>query len=93
MTNKNNPLGYCEKCIFWDGQVNEESCLPNYGYCHRHPPTPITQTRMRKLPENFDGISKELVEFLIDSKTRVVNLFSRPVTESDDFCGEWRERR
>ncbi len=92
MTNNNNPLGYCEKCIFWVGE-EEETTLQRLGYCYRHPPIPITQADWGELPENLDLLNKEFAQFLMAHTTRSQRLFARPVTESSEFCGEWQERK
>lgn len=89
----NDYLGSCKDCRFWDGNINNESWLPDYGFCHRHPPAPITQAELYEPPENLDKFSKELMDFLMDRKTRFMHLFGRPVTESEDFCGEWSPNR
>ena len=93
MINDHDYLGSCKDCRFWDGAVINESILPDYGFCHRHPPVPITQVKLDEFPTDLQGCSSEVRNFLMDWKTRSYNLFSRPVTEADDFCGEWKRMK
>jgi len=93
MVDSHDYLGSCRDCRFWYGYVNEESNLPDYGFCNRYPPAPITQGQLREIPQNLDMLSKEYADFLMDWKTRSISLFSRPVTEAEDFCGEWKSSK
>lgn len=89
MKNDHDYLGSCSECRFWSGYVDLESNFEDYGYCHRHPPVLLNQAELPEIPENLDQFTKKSAEFHLDRKTQLRSLFSFPVTEAGDFCGEW----
>ena len=90
MKNDHDFLGGCAECRFWTGSVDFESRFEDYGYCRRHPPVLLNQAELPGIPENLDQMTKEAAEFYLDRTTQLRNLFSFPVTQAGDFCGEWK---
>jgi hypothetical protein len=86
----NNEKNTCSHCRFWDGNIyREEFDIPAYGYCKRYPPVPVTQGKISGIPENLDLMEPQRASFFLDWRTRTMPIFGLPVTEINDFCGEW----
>lgn len=75
----------CSNCQFWDrhtGGIDGE--LRIEGACRRFPPVlseALTEDKVRSLPE--EGVPHACIE------SNYAWIF--PITEEDEWCGEWRE--